>query len=636
MIVSETKSESINILLAIQEVFLCNGVKAIFSPFDDLHIVGEIDNLENLVDSVKDRLPEIVILSVSERNLFVFDLVKTVKASNPEVSVIIMLETFKDELIYTALGLGVSACVTTGVQANELITCIRKVSQGEYPITDTLLIPEIAQLIIKEMDSYLSNNSVIAVDGGKTLSNEEAKILQLVAIGYTYDQLISGDKSSENDVMLHLTNIYGKLVYNSFLQFSTQPSEKTNANGQSINENEAEDDTPTQTINDSTPKQIIETEDNITVNDIHSEYTSPVWDGFEALKKELQETLEKLASVEDYHSTLEEDEQGEPYDTIEEDISKTGDTDELLSDDITEPHNHKIDDFEIAIDSSISVPFADEVNEQSSGIDEEDTRTIENNDEPLQFPATEFHNYRYDDFEMIDQEHGLHSENSLQEALPVKEDIIEISETEANMRSVNTPEEPVVLPQDTREVNEESVVKDNDEPVQQKSRWFHFSAKRDNQINVTDHKSLKNNARPDNTLMSTQRELNVVKEPDVTKDKKKTPKRENGDSKNTKQIEGKYNREEILSSVKRLGVPVLIQTPVDRKQLEKLESIIKHTAGINIILHKGTAQEHILVVSGQDSPTLLKTLRDIPFVQNPSDDNGTINMKLLPMTKTDY
>src|SRR4030042_921954 len=201
MIVSETKSDIIKVLLAIQQGFLLNGVKAIFSPIDDIHLVGELDNFENLAYSIKAQSPEIVIISPGERNPSVFDHVKIIKASYPEVSVIIMLENYEDELIYTALGLGVSACLTTGVHADELVACIRKVSHGEYPIFDTLTRPEIAQLIINDMDSYLSDDTNNASDVKKTLIKEEREILRRVAGGYTFDQLVSSDESNENDIM---------------------------------------------------------------------------------------------------------------------------------------------------------------------------------------------------------------------------------------------------------------------------------------------------------------------------------------------------------------------------------------------------------------------------------------------------
>ncbi|MFC1946988.1 hypothetical protein ACFLXY_03605 [Chloroflexota bacterium] len=633
---SETKSEIINILLAIQQEFLCNGVKAIFSPYDEIHIVGELDNFENITDSVKAQLPDIVVISTGERNPFVFDCVKTIKASYPEVSVIIMLENIEDELIYTALGLGVSACVTTGVHAGELITCIRKVSHGEYPIIDTLLIPEIARLIIKDMDSYLSNDNIKATDAKKTLSNEEGEILRLVAGGYTYDQLISSDNNSENDVMLHLTDIYGKLVFNNYLQLSAQPSDKSITHDQSINENPVEDNTNTQTINHATPEQNSKREDNINVNDIHSEYTSSVWDGFEVLKKELQETLEKLAPVDDHPLNLIEEEHVELSGNIEEDITKIEDTDEPSSDVMKEPHGQKVDDFDITIDSSTSIPHAEEVHEESSSIDKEDTGTIENTDEPLSDIMTELYSQKVDDFDKIDQEHGSPSDDIPEEMLPIREDEIKNPESQTNNFVVNTAEESDKVPQDTLGTTKELEVKEYDKPIKQKSRWFRFSLKRDNKIDVKNNKSSKNDNRPKNTSISDKLELDIVKEPDLTKDEKKIPKRVNRDGKDTTQIDHKYSQGEILSSVKGLGVPVFIQTPVDRKQLEKLESIINNTDDINIILHKGTAQEHILVVSGQDSPDLLKTLSNIPLVESTSDENGTINIKLLPMTDMDY
>jgi len=38
------------------------------------------------------------------------------------------------------------------------------------------------------------------------------------------------------------------------------------------------------------------------------------------------------------------------------------------------------------------------------------------------------------------------------------------------------------------------------------------------------------------------------------------------------------------------------------------------------------------VISGKDPHALLKILSEFPLVESTSDENGTINIKLLPMT----
>ena len=283
---SETKSEIINILLAIPQDFLCNGIKAIFSRFDDIRIVGELDDFENLADSVKALLPEILIISTNERSPFVFDLVKTIKISYPEVSVIIMPESYEDELIYASLCLSISACLTTSVQSDELITCIRKVWHGENPIFDTLTRPEIARLIIKDMDSILTSDIDDSADNRKTLTDKESKILHLISTGYTLDQIMSNINSYENEIIQHLTSIYGKLIFNNFCEYSVQASETSITQGQSIDAILVEENTNTQTTGLNTPEVNAEKENSVNINDTHDEYFTTAWEGFEALKKD--------------------------------------------------------------------------------------------------------------------------------------------------------------------------------------------------------------------------------------------------------------------------------------------------------------------------------------------------------------
>jgi DNA-binding NarL/FixJ family response regulator len=577
--VSEIKSENINILLAIPQEFLCNGIKAIFSRFEDIQIVGELDNFENLADSVKTQLPEILIISAGERNPFIFDLVKTIRISHPEVSVIVMLENYEDELIYASLCLSVSACLTTSVQSDELITCIRKVWHGENPIFDTLTRPGIARLIIKDMDSILTSDFTDPADTRKTLSDKEREILRLVANGNTLDQIILNINSTENDTIQHLTDIYGKLIFNNFCEFTAQPSDKSITQGQSTDANLVEENTNTQTAGLNTPEVNTEKEDDANTNGTQGEYITAAWEGFEVLKKELQETLDRLAPTDDSsRNTMEEEHEEFPV-PDKEDITESTDADENIPEVMTVSHDHTAEDVE-----------------------------------------------------MLEQEYSSKSGEFSEEMQPTGEDEAHNIESDTNTFEVNEVDESGELPQDTPATVKELEVEENEEPVKQKSGWFRLSLRRNNKAGIKKNESPKNNDSPENTAASNKPELDPGEEPELAKDEKKTPKSLKGDSKHTTQTGHKYSQEEILSSVKGMGVPVFIKTPVDGKQLEKLESIIKKSDGLNIILHKGTVQEHILVISGRDPSSLLKILNDIPLVESSSDVNGIINIRLFPNT----
>lgn len=631
MIVSENRMENINILLAIRQEFLRNGVKSIFSLHDDIHIVGELDSFETLVDSVKVQLPEILILSTDERNTSVFDYVKTIKASYPEVSVIMMLDNFEDKSIYAALGSCVSACLTTGVYTDELVDCIRRVSNGEYPIFDTLTRPEIAQLIVNDMESFLSNNTINATDAKKTLSNEEMEILRLFAGGYTFDQLVSRDNSSEDDIRQHLNNIYGKIVFNSFCEFQAQPSENPTTYDQILYETTPADAVTIQTIDHYTPEQITEREDN--KHDSYGELPPSAWDGFEVLKQELQDTLERLASAESLPVKLPEEEPSKISGSSEEDITAIADTGEPSSGAMTEPHNLKIDEIDVSSGFSVSIPDAEEVYEKPSGIDEDNTGTVKNTNESQSDATMGSQDQTDDGSAIIDLEYDSKSENTPEEILSTKDDSFNNSESETDKDAVKRAEESHTVPQDKLDTTSEVPVKENHREKKQKTKWFKFSLKRDDKTGT--NKTHDDNPKRDDK--SVPGKLGTLSErvSGLENDNKDSKTTINVDRINTTQKDRRINQEDILSSYKKLGMVIFIQPPVDVKQLEMVESVLNKTDGINIILHKGTAQEHFLIISGQDRSYLLNSLRDIPFVESTLDENEIINLRLAPANKVE-
>ena len=632
---SEIKSEIIKILLAIPRVSLCNGIKAIFSPCDDIQVVGELDNFENLAGSVKSQLPEILIVSINEKNPLVFDLIKTIKMSHPEVSVIIMLENFEDELVYAVLGLGVSACLSTGAGSEELITCIRKVWHDENPIFDELTRPEIARLIVKDMDSDLNGDISDAADTRKSLSDREREILLLVADGYTLDQIIPEIDSNENDVIHHFTGIYGKIVFNSYFEYSAQPLEESVTYDQSRDVNLLKDNTNTQTLDLYNSEKNVDRVDDIRVNEVPDEYTSYIWKSFEALKNDLQETLETLTPVDNYPAKSPEKQNEEAPGNNEDDSTKIKETDEHLTEVMTETQNHTIGDLDTRNDSGTSIPDAENIHNETADTDVEDTRTLISSDESLSSSLPVSHEPKNYDFDIIDDDYNSQSENISEDVLPVKENTIQNSKSATNQFAVNNDKEKGEILQDTLETTKEQEVKENVESVKQKSGWFRFSLKRENKIDIENNKPSKVNDSPKNTAVSEKPGLNPRKEPDVADDKKEIPEKTNEDSKITTQTGHRYSQEELLSSVQGLGVPVFIKSPVDGKQLERLESIIKRIDSLNIILRKGTAQEHVLVISAREPANLLKILSDIPLVENASDESGRITIKLLTVADMD-
>jgi uncharacterized phage infection (PIP) family protein YhgE len=217
----------------------------------------------------------------------------------------------------------------------------------------------------------------------------------------------------------------------------------------------------------------------------------------------------------------------------------------------------------------------------------------------------------------------------------VKEDNLQNIESDINQYTINNAEENGGIQQDILEIAQDSEEKENTEPVSQKSKWFKFSLKRNKKITVKHDNSIENYDRPEDKTGDSSQESDSKKLTYLAIKENHIPNKITRDDKDTTPIGRRDSREVVLSSMKGLGVPVLINTPLDGKQIEKLESAIKHIEGVNIILRKGTTHGHFLVITGQDFTKLIKTLNDIPMVENATDEDGTITVKLLPENESD-
>ncbi len=205
--------EKVSVFLADWQVLFREGIHFTLSGEEDIEVIGEATDNEEALNLIEKNPPGVAILNANHGKLTGVDVTRRIKQNFPSVSVILIMDSYNEEQLFSAMKCGASACLTKEADPDELVNTVRKVAQGAYPISEALLNPEIASRVIDEFEaSSLINEEVDNLLA--RLLPAEAEILHHIAGETPVEEITKALGISEEAIRHHLDLILAKLVAN--------------------------------------------------------------------------------------------------------------------------------------------------------------------------------------------------------------------------------------------------------------------------------------------------------------------------------------------------------------------------------------------------------------------------------------
>jgi len=205
--------EKVRVFLADWQVLFREGIHFTLSGEEDFEVIGEATDNEEALDFIEKNPPRVAILNADKGKPTGIEIARRIKQNLPSVMIILIIDSYNDEQLFSAIKSGASACLSKDMSPDELMDTIRKVAQGEYPISETLLRPEIASRVIDEFEaSSLINEEVDNLLA--RLLPAEAEILHHIAGETPVEEITKALGISEEAIRHHLDLILAKLVAN--------------------------------------------------------------------------------------------------------------------------------------------------------------------------------------------------------------------------------------------------------------------------------------------------------------------------------------------------------------------------------------------------------------------------------------
>lgn len=164
----------INILIADDHPLVREGLKNVVGQSTiDIQVVGEASDAHELMERLKETVPDIVILDIAMPGKSGLDVLKEIKDFYPDLPVLILSMHPEERFAIRSLRAGASGYLTKSSISDQMVKAIRKivVEKRKY------ISPELAEELAARVD--MSNDGALH----ESLSDREYQIFCMIASG---------------------------------------------------------------------------------------------------------------------------------------------------------------------------------------------------------------------------------------------------------------------------------------------------------------------------------------------------------------------------------------------------------------------------------------------------------------------
>jgi DNA-binding NarL/FixJ family response regulator len=197
----------IKVLLVDDHVLFREGLRSLLIEQDDLEIVGEAEDGLQAVSLAAQLQPGVILMDINMPVLDGVEATRLIVTENEAAKIIILSMYPQAEYMFQALKAGAKAYLLKDTRSKKLLEVIRAVHQGQVVVE-----PE---MLIRLVDEFRRlANQAVPPQRLEPLTEQERKILTLVAAGASNKEIAVELKLAERTIKNYLSIIFQKLQVN--------------------------------------------------------------------------------------------------------------------------------------------------------------------------------------------------------------------------------------------------------------------------------------------------------------------------------------------------------------------------------------------------------------------------------------
>jgi DNA-binding NarL/FixJ family response regulator len=192
---------SIRVFLLDDHEIVRRGVRDLLEVHDDLEVVGEAGTAEEGVACIPAAKPDVAIVDMRLPDGNGVEVCREVRSIDSGIQCLILTSFSDDEALFDSIMAGAAGYLLKQIKGSDLVDAVRRVAAGQ-----SLLDPSVTARVLDRLRTGPEEDPRLA-----RLTDQERKILDLIAEGLTNRQI--GDRLflAEKTVKNYVSNLLAKL-----------------------------------------------------------------------------------------------------------------------------------------------------------------------------------------------------------------------------------------------------------------------------------------------------------------------------------------------------------------------------------------------------------------------------------------
>ncbi len=178
------------------------GLRSLLRRRQELAIVGEADSVASAIEEARKTEPDVVIMDIRLPDGSGVEACREIRAERPDTKVLILTSYADEEAVFASIMAGAIGYLLKQTSTRTLIEAIERAMRGE-----SLLDPAVTQRVLERVRSGKQDED----EELTLLSEQERKILDLIAEGKTNKEIAKEIFLSDKTVKNYVSSILSKL-----------------------------------------------------------------------------------------------------------------------------------------------------------------------------------------------------------------------------------------------------------------------------------------------------------------------------------------------------------------------------------------------------------------------------------------
>lgn len=207
--------QQIRLMIVDDHKLFRDGLKAIFSKYDEIKVVCEANDGIEAVEMLKSNGVDVLITDISMPNMNGAELTKYLAVNYPEISILALTMHNDIANIDMMLNAGAKGYLLKNSGRVELVQAVKSLSSGKEYFSD-----EVREQMLKTYIKAKSETVAIKNDKGVMLfTRREREMIMMMHKGLTNNEIAEKLTLSVHTVGTHKKNIYSKMGVVNFVGF---------------------------------------------------------------------------------------------------------------------------------------------------------------------------------------------------------------------------------------------------------------------------------------------------------------------------------------------------------------------------------------------------------------------------------